>query len=91
MSSPRGHIAMVGLMWLSSGRSTLEMCIAYLVGWFFRLNGPLRQYVSLYRAVSQRKKKINDRRQKKMFKHPLPELYAYRIAIHLRYKLVQNV
>ena len=31
----------------------------WLVG--FGLNGPLRQYFSLYRAVSQREKKRNDR------------------------------
>ena len=27
---------------------------AWLVGWLFGFNGPLRQYFSLYRAVSQR-------------------------------------
>ena len=29
----------------------------WLVGWFFRLNGPLRQFFTLYRAVSQRERK----------------------------------
>ena len=28
--------------------------LGMLVGWLFRLSGPLRQYFSLYRAVSQR-------------------------------------
>ena len=28
--------------------------LAWLVGWLFGLSGPLRQYFSLYRAVSQR-------------------------------------
>ena len=42
----------------------------------FGLNGPLRQYFSLYRAVSQREgeKKRNNRREKKMSKHPQPAL-----------------
>ena len=30
----------------------LETCCCWLVGWFFGFNGPLRQYFSLYRAVS---------------------------------------
>ena len=33
----------------------------YLVGWLFRLNGPLRQYFSLYRAVSQREGERGDK------------------------------
>ena len=33
----------------------------WLVGWLFGLNGPLRQYLSLYRAVSQRE---GERREK---------------------------
>ena len=37
----------------------------------FGFNGPLRQYFSLYRAVSQRvRKKIKDRREKNMSEQP---------------------
>ena len=45
----------------------------WLVG-CFRLNGPLRQYFSLYRAVSQRQgeRKRNDRREKKCPNNPHP-------------------
>ena len=38
----------------------------------FVLNGPLRQYFSLYRAVSQREGERTDRREKKMSKQPPP-------------------
>ena len=31
-----------------------KMCKDWLAGWCFELNGPLRQYFSLYRAISQR-------------------------------------
>ena len=40
--------------------------ICWLVGWFFGLNDPLRQYFSPYRAVSQterEKGKRNDKRE----------------------------
>ena len=40
-------------------------------GWLFRFNGPLRQYFSLYRAVSQRGRKKKDLREK-MSKRPPP-------------------
>ena len=40
----------------------------------FALNGPLRQYFSLYRAVSQKKEKRNDRGEKKCPNKPHPHL-----------------
>ena len=45
----------------------IRLSIVGLVGRWFWLNGPLRQYFSLYRAVSQRgrNKKRNYRRKKK--------------------------
>ena len=33
----------------------------WLVGWLFGFNGPLRQYFSLYRAVSQRERERRER------------------------------
>ena len=47
-------------------RRTDRWIVCWLVGWLVgcvRLNGPLRQYFSLYRAVSQREgeKKRGDR------------------------------
>ena len=49
------------------------------VGWLvgcFKFNGPLRQYFSLYRAVSQRdeKEERNDRQEKKCPNNPHPHL-----------------
>ena len=47
----------------TSGRRTDGWIVGWLVG-YVRLNGPLRQYFSLYRAVSKRegeKKKKGDR------------------------------
>ena len=48
-----------------------------LVGWLvgcFGFNGPLRQYFSLYRAVSQREGEREEKRQRrvKMSKQPPP-------------------
>ena len=40
----------------------------------FGLNGPLRQYFSLYRAVSQREGERTDRREKKCPNNPHPHL-----------------
>ena len=39
---------------LETARYRLKYCLKGLVGWLFWVNGPLRQYFSLYRAVSQR-------------------------------------
>ena len=56
----------------------LKMYKSSRVGWLvgcFWLNGPLRQYFGLYRAVSQRereKEKRKDRREKKMSKQTPP-------------------
>ena len=48
----------------------------HIIGWLvgcFGLNGPLRQYFSLYSAFSQRRrKKREDRREKKKSKQPPP-------------------
>ena len=45
----------------------IRLSIVGLVSWLFWFNGPLRQYFSLYRAVSQRgrnKKEMIDERKK---------------------------
>ena len=56
-----------------------------LVGWLvgcFGLNGPLRQYFSLYRAVSQREGERKEKWQmrEKMSKHPTPSPTASAIG-----------
>ena len=55
--------------------------VIWLVGCFW-FNGPLRQYFSLYRAVSQRQgeRKGNDRWEKKMSKQPPPAPTASAIS-----------
>ena len=49
-----------------------ESPVIELVGWFLEFNGPLRQYFSLHRTVSQRRQreKRKDRREKKYPKNP---------------------
>ena len=45
------------IFFLGGGGGKLEYVILFLQGWLvgcFRFNGPLRQYFSLYRAVSRR-------------------------------------
>ena len=51
-------------------KNTLLPIVVMLVGCFW-LNGPLRQYFSLYQAVSQREGERNDRQEKKF---PSPTL-----------------
>ena len=49
----------------TKGRRTNGWIVCLLVGWLvvgcLRLNGPLRQHFSLYRAVSQREGERKDR------------------------------
>ena len=61
-----------------------RMRFGWLVG-CFGLKGPLRQYFSLYRAVSQREGegKRNDRREEKMSKQPHPHLPQAQKALAL--------
>ena len=35
---------------------------SFIVGWLFSFNGPLRQYFSIYRAVSQREGEREEKR-----------------------------
>ena len=54
--------------------STFSLSLDWLIG-CFGLNGPLRQYFSLYRAVprEREKEKRNDRREKKCSNNLLPQ------------------
>ena len=47
----------LGVLALKSYQRGIEPATHALVGWLFWANGPLRQYFSLYRAVSQRERK----------------------------------
>ena len=67
--------------WIGTQCEEIEICLnthnskrAYHLVGCFGLNGPLRQYFSLYRAVSQREgeRKKNDRREKKCPNNPHP-------------------
>ena len=62
----------------------MESCLRWLVG-CFGLNGPLRQYFSLYRAVSQREgeRKRNDSREKKCPNNPHMHLLQVQKALTL--------
>ena len=52
----------------------MKILVGWLVGCFFSFlfNGPLRQYFSLYRAVSQREGERKEKRRVKMSKQSLP-------------------
>ena len=49
-------------------------CVFRLVGWLFWVNGPLRQYFSLYQTISQREGEGVEKGQRrvKMSKQPPP-------------------
>ena len=62
--------------------------ISATVGWLvgcFGFNGPLRQYFSLYRAVSQREGERGEKRQRriKMSKQPHPHILEAQWALAL--------